>query len=83
MEFTLTMEDLAIGTKSAKQMIQGGTMIVNTLKAVIETGRPSLGTRGFVRSLPGDAAVHAEKESDGTLAGRRTPSIERSGTVTG
>ena len=47
MEFTLTMEDLAIGTKSAKQMIQGGTMIVNTLKAVIETGRPSLGTRAL------------------------------------
>ena len=37
----------AIGTKSAKQMIQGGTMIVNTLKAVIETGRPSLGTRAL------------------------------------
>ena len=44
-QFTLTVEDLAIGTKSAKQMIQGGSMIVNTLKAVIETGRPSLGTR--------------------------------------
>ncbi len=44
-EFTLTVEDLPIGTKSAKQMIQGGTMIVNTLKAVMETGRPSLGTR--------------------------------------
>ena len=43
----MTMEDLAIGTKSAKQMIQGGTMIVNTLKAVIETGRPSLGTRAL------------------------------------
>ncbi len=46
-EFTLTVEDLPIGTKSAKQMIQGGTMIVNTLKAVIETGRPSLGTRAL------------------------------------
>ena len=46
-EFTLTVEDLPIGTKSAKQMIQGGTMIVKTLKAVIETGRPSLGTRAL------------------------------------
>ncbi len=44
-EFTLTILDLAKGTKTAKQMLQGGTMICNTLKAVIETGKPSLGTR--------------------------------------
>jgi uncharacterized protein YndB with AHSA1/START domain len=43
--FTLTIEDLPTGTKTAKQMVQGGTMIVNTLKAVIETGRPSFGVR--------------------------------------
>lgn len=44
-QFTLTIEDLAVGTKTAKQMVQGGTMIVNTLKSVIETGRPSFGIR--------------------------------------
>lgn len=33
------------GTKTAKQMMQGGTMIVNTLKRIVETGRPSLGIR--------------------------------------
>ncbi len=44
-QFTLTVEDMTADTKSAKQMLQGGPMIVNTLKAVIETGRPSLGTR--------------------------------------
>jgi len=44
-QFTLTIEDLPTGTKTAKQMVQGGTMIVNTLKSVIETGKPSLGTR--------------------------------------
>jgi uncharacterized protein YndB with AHSA1/START domain len=43
--FTLTIHDLPEGTKTAKQMVQGGTLIVNTLKAVIETGRPSFGTR--------------------------------------
>jgi len=43
--FTLTIEDLPVGTKTAKQMIQGGTLIANTLKAVIETGRPTFGTR--------------------------------------
>lgn len=44
-EFTLTIADLPAGTKTAKQMLQGGVMIANTLKSVIETGRPSLGTR--------------------------------------
>ena len=44
-QFTLTIDDLPVGTKTAKQMVQGGTMIVNTLKSVIETGRPSFGTR--------------------------------------
>lgn len=43
--FTLTITDLPAGTKSAKQMLQGGTMIANTLKHVIETGRPAFGTR--------------------------------------
>jgi uncharacterized protein YndB with AHSA1/START domain len=44
-QFTLTVADMPVGTKTAKQMRQGGSMIVNTLKAVIETGRPALGTR--------------------------------------
>ena len=44
-QFTLEITDLPIDTKTAKQMIQGGKMIVNTLKSVIETGRPSFGTR--------------------------------------
>jgi uncharacterized protein YndB with AHSA1/START domain len=44
-QFTLTIEDLPQGTKTAKQMVQGGKMIVNTLQSVIETGRPSFGIR--------------------------------------
>jgi uncharacterized protein YndB with AHSA1/START domain len=44
-QFTLTIEDLPLGTKTAKQMVQGGKMIVNTMKAVIETGRPGFGIR--------------------------------------
>ncbi len=44
-EFTLIIDELPLGTKSAKQMVQGGTMIVSTLKRVMETGRPSLGVR--------------------------------------
>lgn len=44
-KFTLTIENIPTGTKTAKQMIQGGTMIVNTLRSVLETGKPSFGTR--------------------------------------
>ncbi|GJM44218.1 MAG: hypothetical protein DHS20C21_10600 [Gemmatimonadota bacterium] len=44
-QFTLTISDLPEGTKTAKQMVQGGSMIVKTLKHVIETGKPAFGTR--------------------------------------
>jgi len=44
-EYTLTHENLPMGTKTAKQMNQGGPLIVNTLKAVVERGRPSFGVR--------------------------------------
>jgi uncharacterized protein YndB with AHSA1/START domain len=44
-DFTLRIEALTPGTKSAKQMVAGAKMILNTLKAVIETGRPPLGIR--------------------------------------
>lgn len=44
-QFTLEITDLPVGTKTAKQMMQGGKMIVNTLKRVMETGKPSFGTR--------------------------------------
>lgn len=38
-ELTLTIEDLPLGTKTAKQMIQGSELILGTLKATVE-GRP-------------------------------------------
>ena len=44
-DFTLIADGIPAGTKTAKQMKQGGQMIVNTLKAIVETGRPALGTR--------------------------------------
>jgi len=44
-EYTMTISELTPGTKSAKQMLQGGVLIANTLKHVIEDGRPSFGTR--------------------------------------
>lgn len=44
-DFTLILEDMPAGTKTAKQMTQGGKMIVNTLKRVVETGQPAFGIR--------------------------------------
>ena len=44
-EFTLTIEDLPEGTKTAKQMRQGGPWICNVLKSVVETGRPPVMAR--------------------------------------
>jgi uncharacterized protein YndB with AHSA1/START domain len=44
-EVTLTIDDLPLGTKTAKSMEPGGTAILETLKAIVEKGRPPLGTR--------------------------------------
>jgi uncharacterized protein YndB with AHSA1/START domain len=44
-EVTLTIDDLPLGTKTAKSMEPGGTQILQTLKAIVEDGRPPLGTR--------------------------------------
>lgn len=44
-ECTLTVEGLPLGTKTAKDMAGGGKMIIDTLKAVVEQGRPPLKIR--------------------------------------
>lgn len=44
-EFTLTSEGIPANTKTESAMRRGGDFIVATLKAVVETGRPPLGTR--------------------------------------
>lgn len=44
-EVSLTVENLPVGTRTAKEMQGGRTMILNTLKAVVETGKPAFGTR--------------------------------------
>jgi uncharacterized protein YndB with AHSA1/START domain len=48
-EYTLTHENIPAGTRTAKQMNQGGALICNTLKAVVERGRPSFGVRMLYR----------------------------------
>lgn len=44
-ECTLTVDRMPVGTRTAKDMAGGGSMILKTLKAVVETGRPPFGTR--------------------------------------
>ncbi len=44
-QVTLRVTGVTAGTKTAKDMAGGGTMIVNTLKAICESGRPAFGTR--------------------------------------
>ena len=44
-EVTLTVRGLQAGTRSAKSMQSGGTMILKSLKSIAETGRPPLATR--------------------------------------
>lgn len=46
-EVTLTVIDLPAGSATAKSMASGGTMILKTLKAICETGRPPLATRAM------------------------------------
>lgn len=44
-EVTLTVENLPLGTQTAKEMGKGATLILETLKSVAETGRPKFSTR--------------------------------------
>ncbi len=43
--YTLTSEEIPAGTKTEKQMKQGGDFIVKTLKGVVETGKPPMSSR--------------------------------------
>ena len=44
-EVTLTVDDLPPGTQTEKEMSRGGDFILRNLKAIVEKGRPPLGTR--------------------------------------
>jgi uncharacterized protein YndB with AHSA1/START domain len=44
-QFTLISEDVPPGTRTEKGMRRGGDFIAATLKAIVEQGRPPLGTR--------------------------------------
>lgn len=50
-ELTLTVENMPMGTKTAKNMAQGGTMICNNIKAIVETGKPTFMYRTVLHAL--------------------------------
>ena len=50
-EFTLISSKMPIGTKTEKQMIQGGQFITAVLKSVVETGKPSFGHRILLKII--------------------------------
>ena len=50
-EFTLTTTNVPIDTKTEKGMAQGGDLIVQTLKSVVEEGRPKFGTRAMLAMI--------------------------------
>jgi uncharacterized protein YndB with AHSA1/START domain len=50
-ELTLLSEQLPVGTKTTKSMIQGSRFITDIVKSVSETGRPSFGKRMILRMI--------------------------------
>ena len=44
-EFTLISEDVPVGTKTEKSMAQGGPFITQTLKGLLENGKPPFKSR--------------------------------------
>ena len=44
-EYTLISENVPVGTKTEKQMQQGGGFITKTLKGLVENGRPPFSSR--------------------------------------
>ena len=72
-EVTLTIDDLPLGTRTAKSMQPGGTQILATLKAIVEKGQPGLGTRLKYRMLDAmEFALPARAKSvNWPLEGRR------------
>ena len=46
--FTLTSEEVPVGTKTEKYMAQGGEFISETLKALVERGQPTFKQKFFL-----------------------------------
>lgn len=65
-EFTLINEEVPAGTKTEKYMTQGAQFIVDNLKAILETGKPTFGGRFalFMMKLMGPLTPKASLSSN-------------------
>lgn len=61
-EYTLTSAHVPVGTKTEKNMKQGGDFIVKELKANVETGRPTMMAR-FIMLMSRMLAFMSPKQS--------------------
>ncbi len=61
-ELTLSVENMPMGTKTAKNMASGGTMICNNIKAIIETGKPTFMYRTGLCALIKLAGIFTPKK---------------------
>lgn len=59
--FTLTAEEVPAGTKTEKYMAQGAEFISNTLKSVVERGRPDFKQRMFLLMMKASAIATPKK----------------------
>lgn len=59
-EFTLINENVPAGTQTEKYMTQGGAFITANLKAIVETGKPTLGGQ-FALLMMGAFAIFTPK----------------------
>ncbi len=50
-EYTLTSEEVPVGTRTAKQMSQGGALITEVLKATVEGRRPAWKYRFILKMI--------------------------------
>ncbi len=73
-EYTLTSEAIPVGTKTEKNMKQGGEIITKTLKACVETGKPTVMAR-FIMVMSKLMAFTTPKQclSENWPMDRKTP----------
>ena len=61
-EYTLISEQIPAGTKTEKNMKQGGKIITSTLKSIVETGKPTKMAR-FIMIMSGAFEFMSPKQS--------------------
>jgi uncharacterized protein YndB with AHSA1/START domain len=73
-EVTLTVDNVPVGTKTAKSMQSGGDFILGNLKAIVERGRPPFLTRVMYAMMdPFEFVLPAKTKSENWPLRKLTP----------